>query len=208
MVVQVNAKMANRQSPAGPIIPEIRLHCLLRWLAGGGSYLEICSVSPTSKIFSTSKTLVLCFTMLFTSTLTCNVLLLFMQMVNIHSSTYTSLLQKLILPSWRLDFETSAMMVWSTVVWVQLMDGFGLSLYQQLISGTSYPTFPGHYQQHGSNVQSVCDSLGQFLFITVVAPGVQPDINAVERCDLLEYLQSFPCGYYLIGDKNVYSPSE
>jgi hypothetical protein len=37
-----NTKAYNR-SPAGPIISEIRLHCLLRYLAGG-SYLDICAL--------------------------------------------------------------------------------------------------------------------------------------------------------------------
>jgi hypothetical protein len=38
----VNAMKAFARSPAGPIIPEIRFHCLIRYLAGG-SYLDICT---------------------------------------------------------------------------------------------------------------------------------------------------------------------
>jgi hypothetical protein len=32
-----------RSEAAGPIIPEIRLHCLMRYLAGG-SYLDVCTL--------------------------------------------------------------------------------------------------------------------------------------------------------------------
>ena len=38
-----NATKAYARSAAGPVIPEIRLHCLIRYLAGG-SYLDICAL--------------------------------------------------------------------------------------------------------------------------------------------------------------------
>jgi hypothetical protein len=40
--LEVNEIMALNRSVAGAIIPELRLHCLIRWLAGG-SYLDIVS---------------------------------------------------------------------------------------------------------------------------------------------------------------------
>jgi hypothetical protein len=218
--LQVDVKMANIQSPAGPIIPEIQLHCLLRWLAGG-SYLDICSVSRTS------KTLILSLTTSSTSTLTCsNGLLLFTQKVNIYPSTFYYILWEACdavcdCKQLALHFLTSEADI------AKLAAGFCNISYDGVVNGcvgavagwlwpiivpaarfgkvASY--FSGHYQQHGLNVQAVYDSLGQFLFITVAAPGCQPDINALKCCDLLEYLRSFPPGYYLIGD-NTYQPLE
>ena len=38
----VDERMANIRTLAGAIIPEIRLHCLIRFIAGG-SYLDICA---------------------------------------------------------------------------------------------------------------------------------------------------------------------
>jgi hypothetical protein len=40
--LQVDEIKAGNRSVAGAIIPELRLHCLVRWLAGG-SYIDICS---------------------------------------------------------------------------------------------------------------------------------------------------------------------
>jgi hypothetical protein len=42
-LVLVNETRSYARSEAGPIIPEIRLHCLMRYLAGG-SYLDICTL--------------------------------------------------------------------------------------------------------------------------------------------------------------------
>jgi hypothetical protein len=39
----INPTKSYARSEAGPIIPEIRLHCLTRYLAGG-SYLDICTL--------------------------------------------------------------------------------------------------------------------------------------------------------------------
>jgi hypothetical protein len=42
-ILVINEGKSNARSEAGPIIPEIRLHCLMRYLAGG-SYLDICTL--------------------------------------------------------------------------------------------------------------------------------------------------------------------
>ena len=41
--LSVNVDMANLRSAAGVVIPEIRLHCLIHYFAGG-SYLDICTM--------------------------------------------------------------------------------------------------------------------------------------------------------------------
>jgi hypothetical protein len=42
-ILVINEGKSYARSDAGPIIPEIRLHCLMRYLAGG-SYLDICTL--------------------------------------------------------------------------------------------------------------------------------------------------------------------
>jgi hypothetical protein len=44
-ILVINEGKAYARSLPGPIIPEIRLHCLMRYLAGG-SYLDICTLVP------------------------------------------------------------------------------------------------------------------------------------------------------------------
>jgi hypothetical protein len=53
-ILNINEGKSHVRSEAGPIIPEIRLHCFMRYLAGG-SYLDICtivSIHPT--LYSTT----------------------------------------------------------------------------------------------------------------------------------------------------------
>jgi len=67
---QVDAVMSRRQSSKAPIVTEIALHCLLRWL-GGGSYLDIrlsAGISVTSFyacIHKCMDAIVLCDALLF-----------------------------------------------------------------------------------------------------------------------------------------------
>lgn len=42
-ILVINEGKSYARNPAGPIIPELRLHCLIRYLAGG-SYLDICTL--------------------------------------------------------------------------------------------------------------------------------------------------------------------
>ncbi len=46
-ILVINEGKSYARSEAGPIIPEIRLHCLMRYLAGG-SYLDICTLVSIS----------------------------------------------------------------------------------------------------------------------------------------------------------------
>jgi hypothetical protein len=51
-ILVINEGKSYARSEAGPIIPEIRLHCLMRYLAGG-SYLDICTLVVSSTPHST-----------------------------------------------------------------------------------------------------------------------------------------------------------
>jgi hypothetical protein len=42
-ILVINKGKSYARSEAGPIIPEIRIHCLMRYLAGG-SYIDICTL--------------------------------------------------------------------------------------------------------------------------------------------------------------------
>jgi hypothetical protein len=57
--LEVNKTKAYARSEAGPILPKIRLHCLIRYLAGG-SFLDICalvSMSHSTFYYSLRKTM-------------------------------------------------------------------------------------------------------------------------------------------------------
>ena len=60
--------------------------------------------------------------------------------------------------------------------------------------------FSGHYNQHGLNVQAVCNARCRFIFFSVAAPGKTSDQVAFERTSLYKKIQNLPPGLYLVGD--------
>jgi hypothetical protein len=48
-------------------------------------------------------------------------------------------------------------------------------------------------------VQAIVHHLGRFLYIAVVAPGSQSDVNAFKHCGLHDILSRLPLGYIDIG---------
>ena len=171
--LQVNEEMALRRSPAETVIPDLRLHCLLRW-AAGGSYLDIVSK------------------------------------VNIHGSTFYYIIWD---TCQAICESICAHGFWSISTascvcgCVGAIDGWLLRTACPSKKFTNNPTsfFSGHYLHYGLNVQAVCNHECKFSFISVATPGSQPDINAVERCGVLDLIQQLPFGYYIIGD-NAYPP--
>ena len=65
--------------------------------------------------------------------------------------------------------------------------------------------FSGHYQQHGVNVQAICDANLQFIYFGVVGPGRSNNTRAFNGCiELRKWMATLPDGYFLVGD-NAYS---
>ena len=187
--LQVNEVMALNRSPAGAIIPELRLHCLLRWLAGG-SYLDIVSqvnMHPSTFypiLWATCAAINACEQLAFYFPTTADMAASLARgfesvstdgVVNRCVGVIDGWLMPIIVPSGRFGNVTSF--------------------------------FSGHYQRYGLNVQAVSDHLSRFLYVAVAAPGGQPDINAFRILGLIDLLRRLPFGFYIIGD-NAYPPSE
>ena len=149
----------------GPVIPEVRLHCLIRYLAGG-SYLDICELvsMPHSTFYSS-----LWFTCaVINRTTDLDLRLpsteeeLFAASTGFESISHQGIMKGCI----------GAIDGWLCPIIVPPASAVGNVI--------SY--FSGHYQRYGLNVQAIVDHLGRFLFIAVAAPGSQPDGNAFKRC--------------------------
>ena len=146
---------------AGPIIPEIRIHCFIRYLADG-SYLGICNLVsiPHSTFY-------------YILWKTCDAI-----------NDFPKLAFRLPVTEAELS---AASAVFENIScqciirgYVGVIDGWlcCVDVPPSSLVGNVQSYFPGHYQRHGFNVQAIVDHLGQFLFIVVSVPGSQPDINA------------------------------
>jgi hypothetical protein len=189
-VLTVNATKAFARSPAGPIIPEIRLHCLIRYIAGG-SYLDICtlvSIPHSTFYYSLWKTC-----------------------AAINASPQLAFR----LPSTKEELKAASdgfeSISYNGIMrgCIGAIDGWlcAIIVPPKSAVGNVISYFSGHYQRYGLNVQAIVDHLGRFLYIAVAAPGSQPDVNAFKRCGLHDILSRLPLGYFVVGD-NAYTPAE
>jgi hypothetical protein len=187
--MEVSTELASRTS-VGPILPEIRLHCLIRFLAGG-SYLDICErvgISTASFyqiVWETCDTIMACEDLEVKFPVTQQELqeaALAFKAISAHGVIHRCIgcidgwLAHILTPSKR-----------------------------EVGNVKSY--FLGHYKHHGLNVQAVADAHCRFSFFAVAAPGSAPDRKALERTSLPRLLASLPLGYFLIGDC-AYTASE
>jgi hypothetical protein len=63
--------------------------------------------------------------------------------------------------------------------------------------------FNGHYQRHGINCQAMCDHISRFTFFAVISPGSVNDVVALDETDLKAWIDSLGPDYYVVGD-NAY----
>jgi hypothetical protein len=188
--LNTNETKSHNRTVAGPIIPEIRLHCLVRYLAGG-SYLDICNLVsiPHSTFYgilwNTCEAINAC------------------PELGFSLPTTTAELEEA-----SAGFESvSCQRVMRGCIGA--IDGWlcPIQAPPSSVVGNVKSYFSGHYQHHGLNVQAIVDHLGRFLYIAVAAPGSQPDVNAVKRTSIDSILSQLPLGYFVLGD-NAYKPSE
>ena len=174
---------------AGPIIPEIRIHCFIRYLADG-SYLGICnlvSIPHSTFYYILWKTC--------DAINDCPELAFRIPTTEAELSAASAYFENIICQG--------IMRGCIGVIngWICCIDELPSSLV-----GNVQSCFSGHYQWHGFNVQAIVDCLGRFLFIAVAAPGSQPDINTFSWTSLHEVLSDLPVDYFIIGD-NAYKPT-
>ena len=174
----------------GPILPELRLYCTLRYLAGG-SYLDIhyfCGISETSFYSSVWRVLDLinkC------------------PQLNI-KFPQTSQECRDAAEGFRSVSSGDAI-----INCVSVLDGLLVRVVtpskKEAKNVRSF--FSGHYQTYGMNIQAACDHLCRFTFLGVAGPGVMSDREAVEQVPLHRLIEQLPNDYCVIADC-AYRPSE
>ncbi len=186
-----NANKAFNRSPAGPTTTEIRLHCLLRCLAGG-SHLDICALVsiPHSTfcgiLWQTCDAVCQCpeMELMFPTTPE----QLEAASLGMESISFSGIMSGCIgvIDGWLCPIEVPT----STVV------------------GDVRSHFSGHCQRCGFNTQAVTDHLGRFIFMAVAAPGGQGDINALARTSLTAISSKLPLRHFISTGDNARAPSE
>jgi hypothetical protein len=188
--IQPNEMMAELRG--GAIIPEIRLYCTLRWLAGG-SYSDILiqvGISKPSfyrvawitiKAIATSKQEELQIRFPQTEE-ECKV-----AAAGFESVSYKGVINNC----------------------VSVVDGFLLGIQTPSKSQVSNVRsfFSGHYKCSGLNIQAAGDHHSRFTYIAVAGPGVMGDNDAIGECTLEKLIENLPKGYVVIGDA-AYTPTE
>jgi hypothetical protein len=188
--IQPDVRMAELRG--GAIIPEVRLYCTIRWLAGG-SYSDItmhCRISKASFyriVWETIKA--------------------------IARSNHPPL--QIIFPQTEKECKKAARgfesISHSGVInnCVGVVDGFLLGIEtppkSQVANVRSF--FSGHYKCSGLNIQAACDHHCRFTYIAVAGPGVMGDNDAIHECFLGGLIENLPKGYVVIGDA-AYTPTE
>ena len=189
-VVRVDPVMSHVRTGKGPILTEIALHCLLRWLAGG-SHLDI-RISAGISIASFYTCIHRCID----AVLTCNQLAInFPKSMNeIEASAQE--FQKI----------SSGGIVDGCVACV---DGMLLPIRTPSSNetGNVMAYYSGHYAEYGINIQAACDSFCRFVYVSVAAPGRSSDVVAYRKISLSQIIEDLPLGKYVIGN-NAYVCSE
>jgi hypothetical protein len=181
---------ATSSTGVDPIEPEIVLHCLIRWLAGG-SYLDIrdaAEISVPSFYRVLHKVL--------GAVLRCDAL-------------------RMAFPSSTTAIETTAAR-FTACSSFGVMNGC-IGCLNGMLCRVKTPSrcetrnarafFSGHYQANGVNVQAVCDDLCRFNYVCVAAPGGTNDVHASAKTKLKQLIDELPVGKYVLAD-NAYIPTE
>ena len=172
------------------ISPEIILHCVVRWLAGG-SYLDIRNIAKIS-VPSFYRVLWVGIGAI----RKCDALAFSFPRDPVSARSMASNFAK-----------ASSFRVLRGCV--GCLDGMLCRIKTHPRSDTRAARFyhSGHYHAMGVNIQAVCDHLCRFTCICVAAPGAASDVTAFGRTQLKMWLPELPIGYYVIAD-NAYVPTE
>lgn len=182
--LMVNEVQANRRTRGqGAITPELILHCLIRYLAGGSHHdIRVVVGIPKSTFFS-------CLHRGIDAVNRCSQLAL-------KFPTDRHQLKRV-----ALEFQQkSSFGVMDGCVGA--LDGWLCRIKVPLSKDTSNirSYFSGHYQCYGVNVQAACDARCRFTYLSCRSPGGTGDSRAFHGTALNAFLQEIPRGYYVVGD--------
>jgi DDE superfamily endonuclease len=179
--LQIDERMAWLRG--GPILPELRLYCTLRWLAGS-SYSDIYRFVGISK-YSFYR---VCWQTIF-ALYDCEELKLSL------TQTVEECRQA------AQDF-ASISHGEAIVNCIDAIHGYLLHIEAppKAVVGNVRAYFYGHYQQYGVNIQACCDHLPRFTYISVAGPGVMNDNQAINEVNIAELIANLPFSHCVIGD--------
>jgi hypothetical protein len=188
--IQPNERMADMRG--GAIIPEIRLYCTIRWLAGG-SYSDIMIQAGISKA---SFYRILWQTIRAIATSKAKELQINFPQTEEECAKAARGFQSI-----------SHQGVINNCVGVGdwFLLGIATPPKSQVSNVRSF--FSGHYKCSGLNVQAAGDHHSRFIYIAVAGPGVMGDNDAIGECSLGKLIENLPTGYVVIGDA-AYTPTE
>jgi hypothetical protein len=183
-----------RQNTYNPAVPAmtstVMLHCLLRYLAGGQYHDIRQTVGISGRSFYRAIHLTL------DAILACEDLEIKLPRTDNEINSAAS--------------EFKAMSTHGIIAGcVAALDGWlpKIKTPSQEEAGNVRAFYSGHYARMGLNVQLACNSKGQFVFLSVAAPGGTNDVAAFRRTELPAYVESLPLGKYIIAD-NAYMCTE
>ncbi len=166
--LKVDSAHSRNRTGNGPIITEIVVHCLLRWLAGG-SYLDICILAGISR-----ASFYTCVHKCIDSILSCETL-------GYHfPTTAYDIIEAA--DDFK-DHSTEEVIDGCVGCLDGLLFAYSDSLNKRSV-GNVKAFFSGHYRANGVNVQAVCDSKCRFTYVAVAAPGGTNDIAAYRKTSL------------------------
>ena len=186
----VNHDMSYRRTGTMPIIPEIIMHCLIRYMAGG-SYIDIRLVVDVSVASFYN-----CVHTAMVALIKCDALKI----------KFPDTTTKIIKQGKQFKKLSSHGVIDKCV---GCIDGVLIRIKTPSVKecGSVKSFFSGHYAAMGLNVQASCDHLCRFNYISVAAPGGSHDLGAYMKIRLSQIVEKLPTGYYVIGD-NAYMASE
>lgn len=186
--LEVSHLQASRRG--GAILPQLRLYCTIRWLAGG-SYSDIYMYVGISKssffriIWQTIDAIVNCPEM---------------------KMKFPQSAEECV----RAAAEFATISRGGAITnCVGVCDGYLLEIRapSRDVVGNVRSYFSGHYQRYGVNIQAVSDHLSRFIYFAVAGPGVMGDNIAIQEIDLFDLIHNLPIPFCVIGDA-AYQPTE
>jgi hypothetical protein len=182
--LMVDAKQGSRRNHGmGHVTPELVLHCLLRYMAGGSHHdIQVLAGIAKSTFFA-------CVHRGIDAVNKCRELAL-------HFPTELSELKEV-----AIEFQgKSSFGVLDGCVGA--LDGWLCRIKVPLGKDTSNIAsyYSGHYCCYGINVQAVCDSRCRFTYLSCRSPGGTGDSRAFHGTALSYFLQEIPRGFYVLGD--------
>ena len=188
--LQVNLKQSRNASKGNqPIVPEIIMHCTLRYLAGGALHdIRVCAGLSVSSFYRAVRRGI--------------------DAVNACSSLaikFPVTIDELMTSASEFERLSSHGIINGCI---GAVDGWLCQIRvpsaHEVTRVKSY--FSGHYQCYGVNVQATCDARCRFTSLSVICPSATLDSKSFYASNIYNTISQLPAGFFVVGD-NAYTLS-